>query len=111
MFYVTGIHKSSQSTRERTGGYDSDPTYSDVPVIGTEKRTRFCVTVPYSKDHCSVSSIISLIKKFIRIFDTDTLYDIKIIPEQEFYDDLHAYTCYNYNKLEDQYYDRRIGLF
>ena len=116
MFYVTGIHKSSRSTRERTGGYDSDPTYSDVPILGSETRTRFCVTVdrPYSKDrHIPQKDqrklgwgVIDSIKKYIRIFDTDTLYDIKIIPEDEFYDDLAAYTRYNYHKLEEKYLDR-----
>lgn len=35
------------------------------------------------------------VKDYMRDNDSDILYDIKVIPKEQFYDDVDAYDCYD----------------
>ena len=91
-YYITGnVQILSEESRERVGGYDSDPVYESIYNSKTDRT--FCYYIYNISDYREAFSRVKN-KIFNEINHCETIgnfWNVRIISEDEFFDDIEYY--------------------
>lgn len=90
LVYVTGLLKTHVGVRQRTGGYDSDPTFETLPDKSRPLQQWFVVSInenPAYTDKDYVDHAAARVKRM----KSDVWMHVRVLYEDEFYDDMDAY--------------------
>lgn len=106
--YITGTILTYQTVKTRTGGYDSDPYYTNIPDKDKPLTKTFCIYIQNNQHITHI--IIEKIKKWVRHTKYDRFINLKTIDDLQFYDDIDAYdiTSDNIDEPQDYFFTMQV---